>query len=82
MSPTLLDVVMLTHLPVIPPFNPSSLSVPTHKLQTKHIDGWTGYIQEHCKTGPVGQREHIVFLNLWLERFVFCRSTLGPTSNM
>lgn len=33
-------------------------------------------------SGPVSDREHTAFLNMWLERFFFCGSTLGPTTNM
>lgn len=54
----------------------------THKLKTKNIGGWSGYIQEHSKTGPVLPREPVAFLILWLECFMFYGSTLGPTTNM
>ena len=30
--------------------------------------------------GPVGQREHAIFLNMWLDKFVFCGRSVGPTS--
>ena len=26
-------------------------------------------------------REHIAFLNMWLEKFIFCGKTAGPTNN-
>jgi hypothetical protein len=50
-------------------------------LKTKNIGGWSGYIAEHKKEGTVGQREHIAFLNMWLEKFVFYGKTFGPTAN-
>ena len=33
------------------------------------------------KTGSVSVREHTVFLNMWLEKFIFCGKAVGPTSN-
>jgi hypothetical protein len=50
---------------------------------TKNAGGWKGYIAEHARTGAVNDREHIAFLNLWLEKIIFyCGSTCGPTTNM
>lgn len=83
MSPTLMDVTMLTDLDVTTTINPWSLRIETsHRLQTKGAGGWSGYMSA-CKknSGPVSDREHVAFLNMWLERFVFCGSTLGPTTN-
>jgi hypothetical protein len=54
---------------------------PSHYLKTKGVGGWSGYIAEHKKEETVGQREHIAFLNMWLEKFVFCGKTFGPTAN-
>jgi hypothetical protein len=28
------------------------------------------------------QQEHTTFLNMWLEKFIFCGKTVGPTTNM
>jgi len=28
----------------------------------------------------VGQREHATFLNMWLDKFIFCGRSVGPTS--
>jgi len=33
------------------------------------------------KTGPVSLREHTAFLNMWLEKLIFCGKTVGPTNN-
>jgi hypothetical protein len=51
-------------------------------LKTKQTGGWSGSFVHHSKIGSVTDREHVAFLNMWLERFIFCRPTLGPTSNM
>jgi len=49
------------------------------KVETRNIGGWSGCIQKYQKTGPVGQREHAIFLNMWLDKFVFCGRSVGPT---
>ena len=28
----------------------------------------------------VGEREHATFLNMWLDKFIFCGRSVGPTS--
>jgi len=53
---------------------------PEHKVETRNTGGWSGYIQKYQKTGPVEQREHAIFLNMWLDKFVFCCRSVGPTS--
>jgi hypothetical protein len=55
-------------------------SKPERKVETRNIGGWSGYIQKHRKTGPVGPREQAIFLNMWLDKFVFCGRSVGPTS--
>jgi hypothetical protein len=83
MATTLADVLVLTGLDI------SSLDTLFshrndklfHYLKTKGICGWSGYIAEHKKEGTVGQREHVAFLNMWLENFFFYGKTFGPTSN-
>nr|BAX25153.1 aminotransferase-like [Oryza meyeriana var. granulata] len=84
MTPTLLDVTMLTCLDTTSYIDPFKLRFkPAHRLQAKNIGGWSRYISIHNKgTGSVDDREHVAFLNLWLERFVFGGVTLGPTINM
>ena len=32
------------------------------------------------KTGSVSDREHTAFLDMWLEKFIFCDKTVGPTN--
>jgi hypothetical protein len=31
--------------------------------------------------GPVSEKEHMTFLNLWLEHFMFCGPSLALTKN-
>jgi len=84
MTPTLLDVVMITGLDV------KSSNLAAHrmpiipfKLSSKaDCTNWSTYISQHMKTkGPVTKKEHTAFLNLWLENFLFCGPSLAPTKN-
>jgi len=70
-TPSLADVYMLTGLDIstdddVVLFNRK----PEHKVNTRNFCGWTGYIQEYRKTEVVGQREHAIILNMWLEKFI------------
>jgi len=80
-STTLADVLMLTGLD-ISTANDNHLydRKPERKVETRNIGGWSGYIQKYQKIGPVGQREHAVFLTMWLDKFIFCGQLVGPTS--
>lgn len=72
MTPTPLDVKILTGLDISSEINAFNLlSNSSHKLKTKKIGGWSGYITEHTEQGSISEREHVAFLTLWLERFVF-----------
>jgi len=53
---------------------------PSSKVETRAIGCWSGYIQKYRKTGSVGEREQAIFLNMWLDEFVFCGRSAGPTS--
>jgi len=80
-SPTLADVLMLTGLEIATADDCHLFdSKSERKVETRSIGGWSGYIQKYRKTGPVGQREHAIFLNMWLDKFVFCSRSAGPTS--
>lgn len=47
------------------------------------MNGWSGYITSHSKvTGIVSDEEHALFLNMWLEKFIFYGSTADLTTNM
>ena len=80
-SPTLADVLMLTGLD-ISTTNSNHLfdTKPSAKVETCAIGGWSGYIQKYRKTGSVGEREQAIFLNMWLDKFVFCGRSAGPTT--
>jgi hypothetical protein len=83
MTPTLADVLMLTGLNISTIDSAFSfLAKPSHRLETKNVGGWNDYVKRHAKTGPIGDREHTTFLNMWLEKFIFCGKTVGPTTNM
>ena len=80
-SPTLANVLMLTGLDIsTADDNHLYDRKPERKVEPRNIGGWSGYIQKYRKIGLVGQREHAVFLNMWLDKFVFCGQSVGPTS--
>jgi hypothetical protein len=80
MTPTLMDVVMITGLDIAPP-SPSAYSLPKvpFSLSSKsECTNWGAYLNQHVKTkGPVTEREHMAFLNFWLEHFIFCGPSLS-----
>ena len=77
-----MDVVMLTGLNIHVSDRPFRLlEKASFKIKTKNIGGWKGYIGKNMKSGSVSVREHTAFLNMWLEKFIFCGKTVGPTSN-
>ena len=45
------------------------------------IGGWKGYISKNMKTEQLSTRENTAFLNMWLEKFIFCGKAVGPTNN-
>jgi hypothetical protein len=84
MTPTLMDVMMLTSLDIAWS-SPSAFKLPEvpFKLSSKtECTNWGAYFNQHVKTkGPVTEKEHTAFLNLWLEHFLFCGPSLAPTKN-
>jgi hypothetical protein len=79
-SPTLADVLMLTGLDISTVDDGGIFNQkPKHKVDTRNIGGWSGYIQKYRQTGSVGQREQTIFLNMWLDKFIFCGRSVGPT---
>ena len=43
-------------------------------------NGWSDYIERYNRLeGPVTDEEHIAFLNMWLDRFLFCGASFGPS---
>lgn len=69
---------MITGLDITPSANLVSMNTKSKfSFKTRTIGGWTGYITMNMGTGPMSPREHIAFLVMWLEKFLFC----GPTTN-
>ena len=69
MSITLADVLMLTGLKITRQVTPFDLlDKTTHQLKTKDVGGWSDYISAHARTSSVDDREHTVFLNMWLKK--------------
>ena len=82
MTPTLLDVMMLTGLNITASDRAFNFLDPaSFKIKTRAIGGWSGYVSENMKTGSVSVREHTAFLNMWLEKIIFCGKIVGPTNN-
>jgi hypothetical protein len=67
MTPTLMDVVMITGLDIALPSS-SSYRMPEvpFKLSSKtECTNWGAYLNQHIKIkGPVTEKEHTAFLNL------------------
>jgi hypothetical protein len=84
MTPTLMDVVMIIGLDIASP-SPSAYSLPEvpFRLSSKsECINWCAYLNQHVKIkGPMTEREHMAFLNFWLEHFIFCGPSLAPTKN-
>jgi len=80
-SPTLADVLMLTGLDISTADDGGIVNWKTeYKVETRNIGGSSGYIQKYQQTRSVGQREHAIFLNMWLDKFIFYGRSEGPTS--
>jgi hypothetical protein len=84
MTPTLMDVVMITGLDIAS-LSPSTYSlheVPSRLSSKSDCTNWGTYLNKQIKTkGPVTMREYMTFLNFWLEHFIFCGPSLAPTKN-
>jgi len=84
MTITLADVHMLTGLTITRSMQPYEYLSAGSKKFAKIADctGWSSYILNHVgDESTVNEREHVAFLNMWQERFVFCGSSCGPTYN-
>ena len=84
MTITLTDIYMLTDLRITGSVHPYEyLSAVSKKLaKISDCTGWSSYILNHIgDESTVSEREYVAFLNMWLERFVFCGSSYGPTYN-
>nr|AAR06348.1 hypothetical protein [Oryza sativa Japonica Group] len=82
MTPTLIDITMITGLDVTSSANPMSMNTKNQfDFKTKSIGGWSGYVAAYMGQGSVTPREHVAFLLMWLEKFLLCGSSCGPTTN-
>nr|ABB47428.2 hypothetical protein LOC_Os10g24200 [Oryza sativa Japonica Group] len=82
MTPTLIDITMITGLDVTSSANPMSLNTKNqYDFRTKSIGGWSSYVAAYMGQGSVTPREHVAFLLMWLEKFLFCGSSCGPITN-
>jgi hypothetical protein len=84
MTPTLMDVVMITSLDIASS-SPSTYNLPEvpFRFSSKsECTNWGAYLNQYVKIkGPVTEIEHTAFLNFWLEHFIFCGPSLAPTKN-
>ena len=84
MTITLADVYMLTGLRITGSMQPYEyFSAGSRKLaKIADYTGWASNILNHIEDGSaISEREYVAFLNMWLERFIFYRSSCGPTYN-
>lgn len=83
MTPSLMDVFKLTNLNITEETSPSFLWVPfTHEIDPKKTGGWKKFIEIFRENGPISNREYTAFLLMWLEHFIFCGSTVGPSRKL
>jgi hypothetical protein len=81
MTPTLMDVLMITGLDVAS-LAYSLPDVPFRLSSKSECTNWGAYLNQHVKTkGPVTETKHSAILNFWLEHFIFCGPSLAPTKN-
>lgn len=84
MTVTLADIYMLTSLRITGPLQPYEvLSKLEHKIQSIRSGGWSGYISAYkqTKNRNADAKEHVAFLNMWLEKYLFCGSSCSPNVN-
>jgi hypothetical protein len=82
MTPTLLDITMITGLDVTSSANPMILNTKNQlDFRTKSIGSWSAYVATYMGKGSVTPREHTAFLLMWLEKFLFYGSSYGPITN-
>jgi len=81
---TLADVYMLIGLRITGSMQPYDFLSAGSKKLAKISDciGWASYILNHIgDESTVSKKEYVAFLNMWLERFIFCGSSCGLTYN-
>ena len=80
MTITLADVYMLTGLRITRSMQPYKyLSAGSKKLaKISDCTGWASYIWNHIgDESTVSEKEYVAFVNMWLEKFIFCRRPSG-----
>jgi hypothetical protein len=54
----------------------------SHRLESTRVVGWSNYIATHNTTQKnMTEREHVAFLNMWLDRYLFYGQSYTPTFN-
>ena len=84
MTITLADVYMLIGHRITGSMQPYDfLSAGSKKLaKISGYTRWASYILNHIgDESTINEREYVAFLNMWLERFIFCGSSCGLTYN-
>ena len=84
MTITLADVYILTGLRITRLVQPYEYLNAGSKRLAKIVDctRWASYILNHVEDeSSINDHEYMAFLNMWLERFIFCGSSCGPTYN-
>ena len=84
MTIILANIYKFTGLRIIGSMQPYNfLSAGSKKLaKISDCTGCASYISNHIgDRSTVDDREHVAFLNMWLEKFIFCGSSCGPTYN-
>ena len=84
MTITLANVYMLTSLRITRSMQPYEyLSAGSKKLaKISDYTGWASYILNLIgDESTISEKEYVAFLNMWLERFIFCGSSCVLTYN-
>jgi hypothetical protein len=81
MSPTLVDVYMITGLDVTGSMYPHKYKGSSRQTRVKTGVGYKRYIQKYMSDGPLSEVEYRAFLNMWLCRFIFFGKANEPTLN-
>jgi len=84
MTITLVDNYILTGLRITVSIQPYDFLSAGSKKLAKISDciRWISYILNHIgDVSILDEREHVAFLNMWLEKFIFYGLSCGPTYN-
>lgn len=74
---------MLTGLNITGPVHPHNFSnKSSYRFDSTRTGGWSNYITTHNTTSKsVSDKEYVAFLNMWLDRYLFCGQACSPTFN-